>query len=142
MNYWSYRVELYTLNRRRYRINKSIHKLVEQARTTGGEREAQEVRAVEGYYLDEIDHEILDLMTRYLVGKARNRFLDVPAFNEDLWEHCGFTGDYHLTDHGLRELFKVIRTDTKERTEIWTKWAAILIAVLGAVTGLVAVIKR
>lgn len=144
MNYFPYRKALYKLNRKRQKASEHISKLVEGARKTGGEAKAQEVYQIEGFDLQMIDDEILNLVSRYLVYKANKRFLPVPSLSEKdgLWERSDFTGNYHLTDKGVTEINKMIRRDTKERMEILSPYVSILFGLIGAITGLVAVIKR
>jgi len=144
MNYLSYRIALYKFNKKRRKVSEAIYRFVEEARRAGGETKAQEVSRAESFNLDVIDHEILGLVTRYLINKANKRFLPLPYLSEEerLWEQSNFTGKYHLTDKGITEIRKMIRKDKKERMEILSYWASLLIGLIGAVTGLVAVIRR
>jgi hypothetical protein len=144
MNYFSYRKALFKLDQKRQRVSEALSKLVEEARKTGGEAKAQEVYQIEGFDFDMIDDEILDLVSLYLVNKANKRLLPVPPLSEKdgLWERSNFTGRYHLTDKGITEIRKIIRRDTKEILEILSPYIGIVFGLIGAVTGLIAVIKR
>jgi hypothetical protein len=135
------------LNRQRNKEYAVISRLAEEARKTGGERKAQEVWESEGFDLKMISDEIDNLLSRYLISKASRRFLPIPSLSEKegKWERSQFTGKYQLTDEGMRELRGMIRKDTKERMEIlsyWSQWVGLLIGIIGAITGLVAVINR
>jgi hypothetical protein len=121
--------------------------LIEEARKTGGEIKAQEVRESESFDLEMIDDEILGLHSRYLVSKAVKRILPIPPFSEedDIWERSNFTGKHHLTEKGIREVRGIIRNEKKERMELlsyWYPWIGVLFGLIGAITGLIAVIKR
>jgi len=72
------------------------------------------------------------------------KFLPTPSLSEKdgLWERSSNTGDYYLTDKGIAEMRGIIRKDTKEKMEIFSYWGGLLIGLIGAITGLVAVIKR
>ncbi len=144
MNFISYRLALFKLNRKRGEVVKAISKLAEEARKTGGERRAQEIWQTESFDIDMVDDEILGLVTRYLVNKANKRFLPVPSLSEgsDIWDRSNFTGKYHLTDKGIREIRKMVRQDMKENIEILSPYVTILFGLIGAATGLIAVIKR
>jgi hypothetical protein len=144
MNYFSYRKALFKLHQERQRVSEAISKLVEEARKTGGEAKAREVYQIEGLDFEMIDDEILDLVSRYLVNKANKRVLPVPPLSEKdgLWERSNFTGRHHLTDKGITEIRKMIRRDTKESLDIFSPYIGILFGLIGAVTGLIAVIKR
>ena len=147
MNFLSYRIALFKLNRKRSKQASVISKLVKEARKTGGERKAQEIRESESFDLEIIYDEILQLLSWYILSKANKRFLPTPPFSEEdgMWERSNYTGKYHLTEKGFREVRGMIRKDTKERMELlsyWSPWIGLLIGVIGALTGLVAVIKR
>jgi hypothetical protein len=147
MNYLSYRIGLFKLNRKRKKEVSIVSKLAAEARKTGGDRKAQEVWQSESFDIDMIDDEILALRSRYLISKAFKRFLPTPGVSEKdgMWEHSNFTGKYHLTEEGIREVHGMIRKDTKEIMELlsyWSPWIGLLIGLIGAITGLVAIIKR
>jgi len=143
MNHFSYRKALYKLNRERQKASEALSKLVEEARKKGGEAKAQEVYQNGSFDLDMIDDKILGLVSRYLVYKANKRFLPVPSLSEEdeLWERSNFTGRYHLTGKGITQVRKMIRSDTKETIEILSPYVGILFGLIGAITGLIAVIK-
>lgn len=147
MNCLSYRIALFKLNRKRSKQASVISKLIEEARKTGGEIKAQEVRESESFDLDMIDDEILSLLSRYHMSEAVKRILPIPPFSEEdeMWECSNFTGKHHLTEKGIREVRGIIRKDKKERMELlsyWYPWIGILFGLIGAITGLIAVIKR
>jgi hypothetical protein len=64
--------------------------------------------------------------------------------NEDdgFWETGRNTGSWYLSNKGITEVRSLIRKDTREILEIVSKWVSISIGLIGAITGLVAVIRR
>lgn len=144
MSYLSYWIKLYSLNRKRQKVSKDVSKLVEEARKKGGAIKAEEVYQIESFDLQKVDDEIQEAVTRYVVYKANKRFLPVPSHSEEggIWEESNMTGRYHLTDKGITEIRKMIRSDIKERIEVVSPYMSLLIGLIGAITGLVALIKR
>jgi len=144
MNYVSYRIGLYKLNRKRQKESQNLSKWVEEARKKGGTERAEEAYQGNRFLLDEIDERTSALVTRYLMDKANKRFLPCPLFYEEseLWERGQITGKYYLTAKGITEIRKTIREDLMERLEIFSPYVSILFGLIGAITGLIAVIKR
>jgi len=144
MNYLSYRKALHILNLEREKAVKAISESVQEAKKTGGEVKADEVYRDEYVKLELIDEKISELVTRYLINKATLRFLPTPPVSEKegFWERGWNTGAYYLTDKGIAEVRGIIRKDMKEKMEIFSYWGGLLIGLIGAITGLMAVIKR
>jgi hypothetical protein len=144
MNVISYRIGLRRLNHERDKVVKDISKLKEDAKKTGGAKAAEEVWQSESFRIDMVDNKLLGLVTQYLLNKANKRFLPVPTVSEEsgMWERNDFTGGYHLTDKGISEIRRMVRQDMKESIEIFTPYVTTLFGLIGAVTGLIAVIKK
>lgn len=146
MYYFSYRLSLCKLNRRRSKIDKSYKKQYEQAKKEGSEERTDEIAADASYALGEIDDEILYLEHCYLTSVAKKLLLPVPPFatkeNGGMWEKSNITRKWRLTSKGITELRDIIRKERKERTELLARWISMLIGLIGAITGLVAVIKK
>jgi len=144
MNYFSYKKALIRLNRNRDTESKALSKSIEEAKRTGGLEKAREVYQSESFELDMINEEIAVLKTRYLRYRAEKKSLPIPQMNDKdgLWETGHYTGRWYLTNKGITELLSLIRKDRKERMEIFSYWVAILFGLIGAITGLIAVIKR
>lgn len=146
MNYFSYRFSLSKLNRQRSKIDKSYKKQYDEAKKEKDEEKKQEISSLAIYELDEIDDEILFLEHQYLRSISTKHLIQVPPVIErekgGLWERSRYNGKYRLTNEGIRQLRSEIRKERKERTELLARWISILIGLLGAITGLVAVIKN
>ncbi len=147
MNYLAFRLSLFKLHRERRKLRILIPRAAQEARRTGGESKARQVWDDAAFDFDEIDDKILGLITSYLVSKANQNFLPTPSVSDEneMWERCNFTGIYHLTDKGIREVREIIRKEINERMEMhsfWVPWLGLLIGLIGAITGLIAVIKK
>lgn len=146
MNCFSYRKSLSKLNSQRNRIEKSYGKQHEQAEREGDEKKKEEILDLVLYELGEIDDDILYLEHRYLTSVAAKLLLPAPpVINEEkggLWERSKYSGKYHLTSEGIRRLRGDIRKERKERIELLALRISIIIGLIGALIGLVAVIKK
>lgn len=144
MNYFSYKKALIKLRLNRDKENKALSKSFEEAKRTGGLEKAREVYQSESFDLDNINEEIAVLITQYLRHKAEKKFLPVPPLNDKdgFWKQGQYTGKWYLTNKGITELQSLIRKDGKEKREMFSYWISILFGLIGAITGLIAVIKR
>jgi hypothetical protein len=88
--------------------------------------------------------EVIRLTSAYYVRMANRMLIPVPEFKTEggAWMESQETGLYHLTPHALHELRAAIRTEKKARREEWTIWLALLIGAIGALSGLIAIIKK
>lgn len=143
MNYISYGWQLFKLNRKRDGADKSLSRMIEEARKKGGEEAANETYQTESFELRIIEAEIPILVTRYLADKANKKLLPIPPMNKDggYWELSHEIGKWHLTNKGITELRKLIREDSKELRESVYFWISILFGLLGLIIGLISVIK-
>jgi hypothetical protein len=145
MNYLSYRLSLNKLYRKRNRIDKYYKKQYEEAKKEKNSKKREEISSYASMELNVIDDDIFYLEHRYLTSVATRLLLSIPPFVSEekggLWEQSQLTGKWHLTSEGIRKLRGEIRTEKKERTDLLSRWIAIIIGLIGAITGLVAVIK-
>lgn len=144
MNYFSYRRSLHKLSCKRDREDKRLWKLVGEAEKAGGHEAANEVYQTESFDFSLIEDKIAHLKTQYLISKAEKMSLPTPSVTDKdgLYEISNYTRKWCLTNKGISEIRKLIRQERKEKLELWSHWATILIGVIGAVTGLIAVIMR
>jgi len=88
------------------------------------------------------DDEIMELNTRYLYSKAQKLLLPVPDYDDvTMWEESNITGRRNLTNKGITTLRSAIRTEHHERRRGALTWVAALTGLIGALSGLVAVIN-
>ena len=142
MNYFSYRKSLRKLSCKRDREEKRLWKLVGEAEKTGGHEAANEEYQCESLDIMFIEDEIARLKTQYTISKAEKMSLPTPSVTDKdgLWEMGNYTRKWCLTNKGITEMRREIRKERKEILELWSHWATILIGLIGAVTGLIAVI--
>ena len=87
------------------------------------------------------EFEIEKILTRELTNKARKYYIELPDRNDEkIWENE--VGYYILTDHGKSTLSKQIKAHLREDYEFIFKVISVLIGLIGALTGLVAVINK
>lgn len=98
------------------------------------------------HYRDEIVDERRALFQARLLRKARRLYLPVPRYtkeNADLWERSAASyGRMLLTDKGIRQMLDDIRKEKMVRRDRLLAWIAPLTGVIGALTGLLAVMRR
>lgn len=90
-------------------------------------------------------------LTNTLLARARRLRVPIPhRYNEDKteskhWYEGHYTGRWYLTSHGISALREEIRRELKARHEVraqWVIWLSALTGVIGALTGLVALLTR
>ena len=88
---------------------------------------------------------MIRLTSNYYVRLAHRMLIPVPEFKTEggHWmESEEHPGRYHLTPQTLHELRAAIRSEKKARREEWTVWLVLITGILGALSGLVAIIKN
>ena len=83
------------------------------------------------------------LVTSRLVGKATKLFLPLPKQNDQNWKRGTMISPGNiLTEDGIMELRSAIRRDQKERRDAYVSVTTLVIGLIGATTGLLAVILK
>ncbi len=147
MNYLSFRIALWKLDHREKKIKKKFYKKEDEEREKGGEEAAS--RFVEepindlGLKLTNIDEIRRYLKTQYLISKAERMCLPTPKYSENkgAWERGYYSGRFYLTEEAFANLRSLTRKERLEKHEIALRWLTISIGLIGAVTGLAAVLK-
>jgi hypothetical protein len=141
MIFLKYRWSLYKLTKDRDKTRKHYSKKIDEAQKKKAydERESliHEAMEVTGFINDDISY----LITQNLRSKAEKLLLPFPTSNE-LWEQSPRTGKRFLTNEGIIEIRTKIRKEQRKRREKIAFWISILIGLIGALTGFMAVIKR
>jgi hypothetical protein len=141
MNYFTYRRSLRKLNRELDEADKAISKAIENVRKAG-EKDPEHANEAEWprHIWEGIDEEISSLVSRYFLSKANKKFLPIPKIskNSEYWEQGFQTGNLYLTNKGITEIRNLLIKETREK---YSFWMTFLLGLIGAVTGLVAVIK-
>ena len=145
MMFLEYRWELLKLNRKKNKIDSEIKKQAKRIRKEKG------IQAEKAFYQEDTDHyeswatdeEISVLHTNYLRSVAEKMLLPYPRNITDVeWDKGDFTDKYYLKNEVVAKLRSAIRNEKKERMELFRNWVTILIGLIGAMTGLIAVLKR
>ena len=91
------------------------------------------------------EDEMIRLTSSYYVRLANRMLIPIPEFKTEggAWtESQQRPGLYHLTPQALHDLRATIRAERKARREEWTIWLAGFTGVIGAISGLIAIIKK
>lgn len=144
MNYFSYRIKLFKYSRESERIRKFYAKDLEIAKKKGDRDEMQGLLSVLYHEQSEPEEKIKLLKTQYLISIANKMSLPTPPISgkDERWEESLFSAMHVLTNKGISELRSLIRQEKKERHEIIIRWLPIIIGLIGAITGLVAISKK
>ena len=81
--------------------------------------------------------------SQQIIRQARRLEIPVPEINDSdgTWQRGqSFEGRF-LTDQGVSQLRGLLRAERRERYESWSRWIALAIGLIGAATGLVAVVS-
>ena len=133
------------LNRLYAKQNKTVRlydKCIKKAKAEGEKREEIEIlKSEESGIFFEIQDEIQSLITSHLANVAQRHFLPVPDRNDDdMWNKFGYRKV--LTDKGISQIRKTIRREKKERRDTYMPWIAAFTGLIGALTGLLAIILK
>jgi len=92
------------------------------------------------------ENELMMLRSNYLRALAAKYFLPIPSYNTKVGGDWQYTADgsfgVHLTIEAQRKLEAEIRAERNTRSEKFIRWFPLVIGLIGAVTGLVAVLKK
>lgn len=129
--------------------NRGFRRLIAEAREKHDQKAVDELRWEEQEE-DIIWHEEREgLYTRQLLRQAGRLHVPVPRQYDDkgqqtdLWVSGDRTGTWYLTDEGVEQLRGAIREELRwriERRGHWINWVAALTGLIGALTGLVAML--
>ena len=81
--------------------------------------------------------------SRKIIRQAQRLEIPVPEINDSdgVWERGNTFEGRFLTDLGVSKLRAAIRAEQRERYESWYRWIVLLIGLIGAASGLVAVVS-
>lgn len=114
-------------------------------------KKAESLELERQHELDMHDEEEDDHLTETLVARARRLRIPIPhLYNEDNtvsdhWREGRYICLWYLSTDGIAALREEIRREVKARQEArshWIAWLSALTGVVGAVTGLVALLSR
>ena len=138
IEYTKYRYQLWMLQRSKKKLRRDLKGYIEEAKNKD-ERNSREAEL--SHYLQEEDENIRELHAIYLRNIAKNLMVPSPnSKDETYWDRDGYS--QILTEKGIYELKKSIRLEKKERRDVIFAWVVIITGLIGALIGLVSVIKK
>lgn len=134
-----YRWELQKLDKEYNRIEKNFEK---HKKGLSGEQ-LELLRAEVSSEIWPVFEKIDALKTRRFRQITNRLMVPLPeSKDKELWKDLHYVGERALTDKGFWELKKLIRQEKRERREGFVVWLAALTGIIGALTGLAAVLMR
>lgn len=90
-----------------------------------------------------LKEEISIHVTNYLAEYATKHFISIPDRDEEgMWQKCRYMSERRvLTNKGISKLRSLIRSENKEKIESLSVILASITGVIGAITGLIAVLN-
>lgn len=143
-NQITFQLKLIKLQRSRQKVLTAFQDRFAEAVGKGRSSEAKEgLRHDERFALDEWDNEIDVLTTAHLLQQARRLQLPIPNPDDDqYWIESSMFGGKHLTAAGVTKLRSEIRTERKARWDFLSGQITLLIGLLGAIIGVLSVIRK
>jgi hypothetical protein len=134
-----YNFELSKLNRECEKIRKRYNKIKAEAKR----EEWQELRSEEGSYIVPLLERKAVLITRDLCRRANSLLVPLPdRSNKEFWEELHYEYGQALTDKGIWKIKEYIHEEKRQRRESFLCWVTPLIGLIGALIGLIAVLKK
>lgn len=130
-------------------LDRAYSKDISAARKLKDSEEVENLERDHRFEIDLHDEEEDAHLTKKLLSKARQLRVPVPhRYNEDKtesedWYEGNYTGRWYLTTRGFSSLREEIRREIKARHESraqWVVWLSALTGVIGAATGLIALL--
>jgi hypothetical protein len=132
------------LKRAKREDEKSYNKLIAETRKNNKPRDEIDSLMHDAQLEERVaDDQIREMVSRRLLDIADEYLLPRPEFKmkDGAWEESDVTSRWRLKPEAILELRAAIRKERKDRSEHMLMWAPALIGLLGAISGLVAVIK-
>lgn len=141
---FKYRWQLNRLLHKRKKTERYYDKLLKNAKKEGQKRdEIEALRQEAGSEYFDIQDEIDLLITSNLLRVAEKLILPIPkSDNAEMWEESRYFSRKVLTKKGVAKLRTAIRDERKDKRDAYLPWIAGLTGLIGAITGLLAVILR
>jgi len=124
---------------------------IKALRKSGNRERVESVEGDHRFELQLIEEEQDQLYTRQLLAQARRLRVPTPRLYEEgrkpssSWEEGHHFGKWQLTETGTAQLRDEIRKELRwrfERRVHWVAWLSAITGVLGALTGLIAVLLK
>ena len=138
---WSiYQIRLWRLQRDRAKTVRAYRPSIVAAQASKNHDDVQAALASEWSELSLIDEQADYLRSRSLLSKAARRVVEAPPDTDEFWEVGHYLGRRTLTTKGVARLRTTLRREAHESSRLFLTWIAALTGLIGALTGLFAVI--
>ena len=143
-NYLKFRSALKKLSTQKEKIEEAYSKDIRKARQEKKTRdEIGGIISGEMFEAGMVQEEIDILITNYLRAKANRLLVPIPEYDKKMWTECNKISQQKvLTTRGINTLKSAIRKEYRERFELPSIVATLLIGIIGAATGLIAILKN
>ncbi len=104
-------------------------------------KDADEINSLEQqryFETSEYEDRILSIQSRRLVADAENLYVYIPDLQ---WEHGNY-GDRYLDRTSISKLYHAVKEQKDKNKEYRLKLAGAIIGIIGALIGLIAVLKK
>lgn len=142
IGYVSFRWRLRSLQVSRAKMVLAYRNDAEVARRARDWNKLQELEQAEWFEVSLLDEQIDYLVSQRLLSRAEREIVAVPADGEDFWEKGHQTGRRYLSRKGIIELRRELRNEASERSSLVLAWGGWATGLIGAITGLAAVVLR
>lgn len=145
IDFVKYRVALRRLVRQKEKICFAYAKQISEAHKE--RKKLDDIRALESSaWFEEqmLNEEISILATTYWISKATKHFITIPSRAEEgMWEQCDKISErFVLTSSGISVLRSSLRTERKERRDLILPYILAFTGIIGALTGLIAILRK
>lgn len=145
IEYLKYRIGISKLFKQRDKLHASFSEDIRKAHD--GKKPEADIELIKADAMFEeqmVDEEISIIVTNNLIRQANRHFVPIPPHSEqNMWSQCNVISNrYVLTNDGITRLRSTLRSEQKERNEMWLTILAALTGIVGALTGLVSVMNR
>ena len=137
---FQYRWRLAQLQKEKRKCESFYDPLIADAKT---DEEKESLIAEKMYEWEEIDLKISKHISIYLLNETERLLLPIPDLNDDkekMWNRKRAYGI--LSNKGISELKSAIRNEYRERREASVTWMSLIIGLIGAATGLFAILLK
>jgi hypothetical protein len=129
------------LQRKRRRLRDSYEADLQVARARRDWDELNSIGSELSFETGLIEDDIAVLESRYLLAEAERLLVPRPKFIDgETYVRSEHTEKYHLTPETMVKLRRVVREERSARSHLALTWVAALTGVVGALTGLAAIL--
>lgn len=139
------------LSWQRILVDRAYRADIDRARLAKDNEKIQSLEIDRRFEIEQIEEEDNQLLSGQLIRQARRLRVPIPhRFKEDgkpseHWYEGQYLGGWYLTNEGVARLRDEIRKERRARQDSrahWVVWVSALTGVIGALTGLIAVLTR